>query len=98
MFAGQSSVPPPEGLIAKADSVMESDTLVFLPSQVHTEGEAEEADWVRRAGDKLAVRHMMTLLPFGDKPVSEDTIRGMRSSLDHTIFIYPQALENIQKG
>jgi hypothetical protein len=92
-------VNPPDGLLTKSDGVSSSsDTLVFLPSQFHTEEEAEEPSWMSRAGNKLAVRHMMTLLPHNPALVSEDMIRGLRSSLDHTIFIYPKAFENIAKG
>lgn len=75
---------------------MQSDVLQFLPSQFHTEEEAEDTSWVGRSGEKLAVRHMMTLHP-SNGTVSEEAIRGMRFSLDHTIFIYPKAFENFHK-
>jgi len=90
-------VSPPEGLFPRSDdTVADSDLLFFLPSQYHSEAEAEDTKWFDHAGGKLAVRCMLPLPPTKSM-LSDNALRGIRSTLDHTIFLYPTAFENFQR-
>lgn len=86
----------PEGMVSPSNVPL----IHVLPSQYHTQEEVDQIDWHRKLGvggtDMLVVRSLSSLPPkYG--PTSEDVLRRIRMSEDHTLYVYPTQFENFLK-